>query len=66
MDSKSIIRHLRADGWFLVRTKGSHQHFKHPVRAGLVTVPYPAKDVPAGTVKSIERQSGTRLRLGST
>jgi predicted RNA binding protein YcfA (HicA-like mRNA interferase family) len=61
MDSRTVIRLLKADGWILVRTKGSHQHFRHEKRAGLVTVPHPAKDIPIGTLRSIERQSGTRL-----
>ena len=30
----------------LVRTKGSHHQFRHPVRAGLVTVPHPRRDLP--------------------
>ncbi len=64
MDSRTILRLLRADGWFLVRNKGSHRHFKHADRPGLVTVPHPARDVPVGTLRSIERQSGTRLRSG--
>ena len=62
MDSRTVIRLLKADGWVLVRTKGSHQHFGHPEKPGLVTVPHPVKDLPAGTLRSIERQSGTHLR----
>jgi len=30
---------LEADGWVLVRTRGSHRQYKHPVKLGLVTVP---------------------------
>lgn len=30
-----MIRALRADGWELVRVKGSHHHFAHPVKPGL-------------------------------
>jgi len=58
MDSREIIRRLRADGWVLVRTKGSHQQFKHPDRPGLVTVPHPRRDLPVGTVKAIMKQAG--------
>jgi predicted RNA binding protein YcfA (HicA-like mRNA interferase family) len=36
--------------------------FKHPIKKGRVTVPHPARDVPIGTLKSIERQSGLKLR----
>jgi predicted RNA binding protein YcfA (HicA-like mRNA interferase family) len=62
MASGEIIRALRADGWELVRQKGSHMQFRHPTKAGLVTVPHPNKDVPVGTLKSIEKQSGLVLR----
>ncbi|MCC6621984.1 MAG: type II toxin-antitoxin system HicA family toxin [Deltaproteobacteria bacterium] len=30
-----------ADGWYEVRVKGSHRHFKHPDKPGIVTVPHP-------------------------
>ena len=29
---------------------------------GIVTVPHPKKDLPAGTLRSIEKQAGIRLR----
>lgn len=61
MKSADVIRLLEADGWQLARVKGSHHHFKHPGKPGLVTVPHPKKDMPLGTLKSIERQSGVKL-----
>ena len=61
MDSRTIVRLLEADGWFVVAQKGSHVQFKHLVKRGRVTVPHPKKDVPIGTLRSIERQSGLRL-----
>ena len=61
MGSAEVIRLLEADGWCLVRSKGSHWHFKHPSKRGLVTVPHPKKDLPTGTLKSIEKQSGLSL-----
>jgi predicted RNA binding protein YcfA (HicA-like mRNA interferase family) len=36
--------------------------FKHPTKKGRVTVPYPERDIPIGTLKSIEKQSGLKLR----
>jgi predicted RNA binding protein YcfA (HicA-like mRNA interferase family) len=62
MDSASIIRKIKADGWYVVGQKGSHVHFKHPTRPGKATVPHPKKDLPLPTVKSIERQTGLKLR----
>lgn len=58
MKSSSLIKMIEADGWYFVRTKGSHHHFKHPTKKGIVTIPHPKKDVPLGTVKSIIKQAG--------
>jgi len=33
-----MIKLLEADGWLLKRTTGSHRHFTHPSKPGLVTV----------------------------
>jgi predicted RNA binding protein YcfA (HicA-like mRNA interferase family) len=62
MDSKTIVRAIEADGWQLARVTGSHHHYRHPAKPGTVTVVHPVKDVPIGTLKSIERQSGLKLR----
>jgi predicted RNA binding protein YcfA (HicA-like mRNA interferase family) len=59
--SAEVIRLLKQDGWVLARVKGSHHHFKHPTKPGLVTVKSPAKDIPIGTLRSIEKQSGINL-----
>lgn len=45
MKSGSLIKSIEKDGWFLVRIKGSHHHFKHPDKKGIVTVPHPKKDI---------------------
>ncbi len=62
MGSKDVIRKLEAAGWQKARQAGSHVHFRHPERPGTVTVPHPRKDMKKGTLRSIERQSGVRLR----
>jgi hypothetical protein len=36
--------------------------FRHPEQNQVVTVPHPKADLPIGTLKSIERQSGLKLR----
>jgi predicted RNA binding protein YcfA (HicA-like mRNA interferase family) len=59
--SAEVIRRITAAGWHLVRTKGSHRHFSNASRPGIVTVPHPKKDLPIGTLKSIEKQSGVNL-----
>lgn len=58
MDSRTLIKQLEADGWYLVGVKGSHHQYKHPVKLGRVTVPHPKKDLPIGTTKSILKQAG--------
>ncbi|MCK5385390.1 MAG: type II toxin-antitoxin system HicA family toxin [Alphaproteobacteria bacterium] len=61
MDSREIIKKLKKDGWFEVAQKGSHKQFKHLTKPGRVTVPHPKRDLPRGTVKSIEKQSGVKF-----
>lgn len=39
---------------------GSHHHFKHPTKPGLVTIPHPKKDLLAKTVGSILKQAGLK------
>jgi predicted RNA binding protein YcfA (HicA-like mRNA interferase family) len=57
-----VIAIIKAAGWYLARVKGSHHHFRHAARLGIVTVPHPRKDIPQGTLHSIEKQSGCKLR----
>jgi predicted RNA binding protein YcfA (HicA-like mRNA interferase family) len=61
VSSREIIRALERDGWREVARRGSHVQFKHPDKRGRVTVPHPKKDLPLGTVRSIEQQSGIRI-----
>ena len=61
MTSTEVLRVLIAQGWYEVARKGSHVQLKHQYRKGRVTVPHPRKDLPIGTLKSIERQAGIRL-----
>ena len=62
MNSRDIIKALEAAGFEKVAQKGSHVQFKHSERPGRVTVPHPKRDLPIGTLRSIERQSGLVLR----
>ena len=45
-----------------MRTKGSHAQYRHPTKLGLVTVPMHPGDLPIGTLKSIEKAAGIKLR----
>jgi predicted RNA binding protein YcfA (HicA-like mRNA interferase family) len=62
MSSREVIQVLVADGWFEVAHEGSHKQFKHATKPGRVTVPHPKRDFPPGTLKSIEKQAGIKLR----
>jgi len=54
MDSRSIIKRLRDEGWTLACVRGSHHQFVHHDKPGRrVTVPHPRKDIPKGTLRSI-------------
>jgi predicted RNA binding protein YcfA (HicA-like mRNA interferase family) len=58
---RDVIGVLEADGWKLVRIRGSHRQFRHPVKSGTVTVAgKPAGDVPIGTLGSIWKQAGLK------
>ncbi len=58
MRSGDLIRDLMATGWCLDRVRGSHHVFKHPTRAGHVTVPHPKKELGKGLVAAIRKQAG--------
>jgi predicted RNA binding protein YcfA (HicA-like mRNA interferase family) len=52
---------LEQDGWVLKRVTGSHQHFVHPSKPGLVTVAgKPSATLKPKTEASILRQAGLR------
>lgn len=54
MTVHDILKILKADGWFLVVTRGSHRQFKHRIKPGRVTVAgKPSDDLPPGTLNSI-------------
>jgi len=56
---------IEADGWYLVRSKGSHRQYKHPTKPGLVTVSgHPADQFAPGTLNSVLKQAGLKERKG--
>jgi predicted RNA binding protein YcfA (HicA-like mRNA interferase family) len=61
MNSRELIRRLKNDGWYEVNQVGSHKQFKHSTKKGRVTVPHPKRDIPIGTLKSVEKQAGIKL-----
>ena len=60
---REAIRLIEQDGWQLVRTKGSHRQYRHPVKPGTVTIAgKPSDDLPPGTWNSILKQSQVEER----
>jgi predicted RNA binding protein YcfA (HicA-like mRNA interferase family) len=56
-----VLRLIEQDGWYLVATRGSHRQYKHPNKAGRVTVAgKPSDDVAPGTLNSILKQAGLK------
>jgi predicted RNA binding protein YcfA (HicA-like mRNA interferase family) len=55
---RDIIKMLEEDGWYLARTRGSHQQFKHLTKPGLVTIAGKlSDDLATGTLNSILKQA---------
>lgn len=58
MKVKAVISVIEDDGWYLVRTRGSHRQYKHPVKSGLVTIAGKlSDDLASGTANSILKQA---------
>jgi len=52
---------LEDDGWYLVRTKGSHRQYKHFTKKGLVTIAgHVSDEMVKGTLNSILKQAGLK------
>jgi len=61
MKISDIIKMIEEDGWYLVRTHGSHQQYKHPTKSGLVTIAGKlSDDLATGTLNSIYKQAGLK------
>ena len=62
MKVKEIIKLIKADGWYVVRQKGSHKQYKHSIKRGLVTIPVHrlSDDLPQGLENSILKQAGLK------
>ena len=59
MKFREITKLIEQNGWYLVHQAGSHRQYKHPTKAGRVTIAgQSGKDVPEGTLKSILKQAG--------
>ena len=60
---RDLIKILVAERWRELRTAGSHRHFGHPEKPGVVTVAgRPGDELPTGTLRAIYRQAGLDWR----
>ena len=58
---RTAIAILEAEGWYLITMRGSHRQFKHPTKAGRVTVAgKPGDELAPGTWSSILKQAGMK------
>ena len=62
--SAELIEMIKNDGWILDRISGSHHHFYHPVKKGIVTIPHPVKDIDPKTANSIKKQACIKNKGG--
>lgn len=61
MNARQVIKILEQNGWQLRRVKGSHHIFVK----NEISVPIPfhgTKDLGIGLIKSIEKQTGVKLK----
>ncbi len=61
MDSKTIIKRLKKDGYYHAHTTDDHWKFKNSA-GKIVVVPHPKEDIPIGTLRNIFRQAGWEWR----
>lgn len=61
MNGNEIIKRLKAAGWEVLRQEGSHVRLGKGAQRTSVPV-HGKRDVKAGTLASIERQTGLKLK----
>ena len=63
MKVREVIKMIEADGWYLAAVKGSHRQYKHPTKAGRVTIAgHPSHDLAPGTLNSVLKQAQLKKR----
>lgn len=61
MKVSDAIKKVEADGWRLLRTNGSHRHFTHPDKPGIVTKSGNTHaEMPKGTLSNVLKQAGLK------
>ncbi len=57
---KELMKILEADGWRLIRVRGSHHMYRHPNKPGMLIVPFHNNDMRPGTVNQILKDAGMK------
>jgi predicted RNA binding protein YcfA (HicA-like mRNA interferase family) len=58
---REVIAEIEAAGWVFARQKGSHRHYRHSIKRGIVTIAGKRNDDMApGTYNTILRQAGLK------
>ena len=59
MKVRELLRFLRKNVWYEVRSRGGHRMLKHPEKPGVVIIAvHGSNEVPTGTLKEILKQAG--------
>jgi predicted RNA binding protein YcfA (HicA-like mRNA interferase family) len=63
MKVRDVIKLVEEDGWYQVKTVGSHRQYKHLKKFGRVTISgHPSDDVHPKTLASIFKQAQLKKR----
>jgi predicted RNA binding protein YcfA (HicA-like mRNA interferase family) len=61
MRPPELVRILEEDGWYCAGQTGSHRHYRHSVKPGLVIIPMHAgKEIGKGLLHSILKKAGLK------
>ncbi len=61
MKSSELLRILTKDGWYKVSQKGSHIKMMHPLKKGVLFVPYHgSKEIAKGTELHLLKSAGLK------
>ena len=61
MKFRDVMKLIEADGWRIVKQRGSHRQYKHAGKPGKVTIAgHPSVEAAPKTLRSILVQAGLR------
>ena len=63
MTFRTVDKILKANGWYLIRVKGSHHQYRKAGVPYAITVPnHNGRDLSIGVIQDIEKKTGLSLR----